>query len=118
MPSIGGASASSRMPSFSPGQGTNLDKGREIGSAEMGMKQRYTTPTTFTDNAANITGAGRPDGQYNAQQAPAPVKYHVPGPQEQYMQNREEIRKTASAGLMGGNVMRTDPITDQEVSYL
>ena len=90
------------MPSFSPGQGTNLDKGREIGSAEMGMKQRYTTPTTFPDKAAEISGTGRPDGQYNTQQAPAPVKYNVPGPEEQYMRNREEIRKTAGANLTGG----------------
>jgi len=119
MPSIGGASAFSRMPSFSPGQGTNLDKGREISGAEMGLKQRYTTPTTFPDKAAAITGAGLPLGQYNTQQAPAPVKYNVPGPEEQYMQNRHEIRKTAGAGLSsGGNVMRTDPITDQEVAYL
>jgi len=106
------------MPSFSPGQGTNLDKGREISGAEMGAKQRYTTPTTFPHNAAAISGeATRPAGQYNTQQAPAPVKYNVPGPQEQYMQNREEIRKTAGAGL-GAGVMRTDPITDQEVAYL
>jgi len=117
MPSIGGASASSHMPSFSPGQGTNFDKGREISGAEMGAKQRYTTPTTFADGAAAISGAGRPAGQYNEQQAPAPVKYNVPGPQEQYMQNRQEIRKTAGAGLPAG-VMRTDPITDQEVAYL
>jgi len=105
------------MPSFSPGQGTNFDKGREISGAEMGAKQRYTTPTTFADGAAAISGAGRPAGQYNEQQAPAPVKYNVPGPQEQYMQNRQEIRKTAGAGLPAG-VMRTDPITDQEVAYL
>jgi len=119
MPSIGGASASSHMPSFSPGQGTNFGKGREISGAEMGMKQRYTTPTTFANDAAAISGEGRPRGQYNEQQAPAPVKYNVPGPEEQYMQNRHEIRKTAGAGLpANGNVMRTDPITDQEVAYL
>jgi len=109
------------MPSFSPGQGTNFDKGREISGAEMGMKQRYTTPTTFEKGAAGIDDVGNtlPRGQYNTQQAPAPVKYNVPGPEEQYMQNRHEIRKTAGAGLpANGNVMRTDPITDQEVAYL
>jgi len=105
------------MPSFSPGQGTNFDKGREIANAEMGAKQRYTTPTTFPDGSAAISGDGRPVGQYNEQQAPAPVKYNVPGPQEQYMRNREEIRKTAGSNLTSG-VMRTDPITDQEVAYL
>jgi len=105
------------MPSFSPGQGTNFDKGREISGAEMGAKQRYTTPTTFDNASAAISGGGMPAGQYNTQRAPAPVKYNVPGPQEQYMQNREEIRKTAGSGLTTG-VMRTDPITDQEVSYL
>jgi len=119
MPSIGGASASSRMPSFSPGQGTNFDKGREISGAEMGAKQRYTAPTMFPEGAAGIDDVGNtlPQGQYNTKQAPAPVKYHVPGPQEQYMQNRQEIRKTAGGGL-GEGVIRTDPITDQEVAYL
>jgi len=106
------------MPSFSPGQGTNLDKGREIAGADMEARQRYTTPTTFPANAASIsTDASRPIGQYNESQAPAPVKYNVPGPEEQYMNNRQEIRKTAGAG-MTGSIMRTDPITDQEVAYL
>jgi len=85
----------------------------------MGLKQRYTTPTTFPDKAAEITGDGLPRGQYNTQQAPAPVKYNVPGPQQQYMRNREEIRKSAGQGLSRtGNVICTDPITDQEVAYL
>jgi len=118
MPSIGGPSSSSRMPSFSPGQGTNLDKGREIAGAEMEAAQRYTAPTQFMPSEAAIGGtANRPVGQYNESQAPAPVKYHVPGPEEQYMQNRQTIRQAAGTST-GQSVVRTDPITDQEVSYL
>jgi hypothetical protein len=106
------------MPSFSPGQGTNLDKGREIAGAEMEAAQRYTAPTQFAPKEAAIGGtANRPVGQYNESQAPAPVKYHVPGPEEQYMQNRQSIR-TAANNADGTAVIRTDPITDQEVSYL
>jgi hypothetical protein len=116
MPSIGGPSSGSMMPSFSPGQGTNLDKGREISHAEMAAQQRYTTPTQFDPTSAGISGAGRPEGQYNTQQAPAPVKYYVPGPEDQYLQNREAIRK--AAGSKGVAVTRVDPITDREVALL
>jgi hypothetical protein len=116
MPSIGGPSAASMMPTFSPGQGTNFDKGREIAGAEMALKQRYTAPTQFAPNDAAISGEGRPVGQYNEQQAPAPVKYYVPGPEDQYMQNRQAIREAAGQG--GVAVTRVDPITDQEVMML
>jgi hypothetical protein len=104
------------MPTFSPGQGTNLDKGREIAGAEMEPKQRYTAPTQSLPNDAAISGRGRPVGQYNEQQAPAPVKYYVPGPDDQYMQNRQAIRQAAAQGVSG--VMRVDPITDHEVKLL
>mmetsp|Transcript_10280 Transcript_10280/g.33988 ORF Transcript_10280/g.33988 Transcript_10280/m.33988 type:complete len:195 (+) Transcript_10280:198-782(+) len=100
------------MPSFSPGQGTNYGKGREISDAEMALKQRYTAPTQFQPEDDEISGAGRcPDGQYYSTQAPAPVKYYIPGPEDQYIQNKEANRTATGA-------QRIDPISEREVQLL
>lgn len=112
MPTADGPSSLSMMPSFSPGQGTNYGKGQEISHAEMALKQRYTAPTQFRPEDAEISGRDRrPAGQYNESQPPPPVKYYVPGPEDQYIQNKEAIR-TAT------NAQRIDPITEREVQLL
>jgi hypothetical protein len=47
------------------------------------MQQRYTAPTQFQDTPTIRAGDELPERQYNQRQNPAPVKYHVPGPEDQ-----------------------------------
>lgn len=106
-------------------QGTPADTGMAMGrglyDAELAARTRYADPSVAPDNAnqalADRSGPGlnSPPEYYNYQN-PLPVKYQVPSAMKERMVAREAVRRAAPSG--GGSALRTDPITEDEVSYL
>ena len=98
---------------------TGLGMGRGLVDAELAARTHYAAPTVPPDAERPTTtpgpGASQPPEYYNYQGG-LPVKYDVPSAQKERLQARQHIREAAGAG--GGSVMRTDPITDEEVNYL
>ena len=106
-------------------QGANPDTGLAMGNylvdTELAARTHYAAPsvpgrtdpnaTVTTDNGRDVTA------NYNLGDA-LPVKYDVPSAAKERMQARQEVRR--AAGMAGGapGVMRTDPISDEEVNYL
>jgi hypothetical protein len=90
--------------------------------AELDARTKYAAPSVpgLTDAPANPGEASLAGLGYNYDGG-LPVKYDVPSVQKERMQMRQAVRKAAAleerpAGA--ANVVRTDPITDEEVNYL
>jgi hypothetical protein len=107
------------------GQGKTPDTGLGMGSylvdSELGARTRYAAPSVpgTEDRPVNAPGPGTaPPADYNYDGG-LPVKYDVPSVQKERMQLRSAVRQAASLEPRdAGTVMRTDPITDEEVNYL
>ena len=108
------------------GQGTPADTGMAMGrglyDAELAARSRYADPMMGDENtppqrAGTVGGPGLNDapGYYNYQGA-LPVKYAVPSAAKERMVARQAIREAVPD--TGNGVVRTDPISDEEVSYL
>ena len=106
-------------------QGTPADTGMAMGrglyDAELAARARYADPSYAPANA-NSEVAGRagsgpnaPPEYYNYEQ-PLPVKYSVPSAMKERMVARQAVRE--AAGGASGGTQRTDPISEDEVSYL
>lgn len=115
-------------------QGAPPDTGRRFGTQlsaqELAHRQRYAPPAVpgqqdISDllQANGGPGIGPGQGQvpqdYNLTEG-MPVKYSVPTAQKENLATRELVRKAirdSEAGQKSG-VVRTDPITDEEVQYV
>ena len=99
-------------------EGTPVNTGHAMGAdlyaREGAARAQFSTPA----QASGFTRKGDEPNWYNETAAP-PVKYSVPNAQKEYMMRKKAIRE--NAGVDGGltkGVLRTDPITEQEVEYL
>jgi len=115
-------------------QGAPPDTGRAFGTslsaAELAHRQRYAPPAVpGQQDIGNLLqanggpGIGPRPGQvpqdYNLTEG-MPVKYSVPTAQKENLATREIVRnaiRESEAGNKAG-VIRTDPITDEEVEYV
>ena len=98
---------------------TGLGMGRSLYDAELAARARYAEPsmgpgeTQMTGSVENLNASN-----YNFQPA-LPVKYQVPSAMKERMVARQAIRRHAGDGLgIAKGVIRTDAISDEEVSYL
>lgn len=109
------------------GQGTPADTGMAMGrglyDAELAARARYADPSVAPantlDDLAQLSGGNdfnSPPNYYNYQPA-LPVKYQVPSAAKERMSARQAVREAAGTGLPGA-IMRTDPISEEEVDYL
>ena len=107
-------------------QGTPADTGMAMGrglyDAELAARTRYADPSVGPDGTVSgVTPGSRQDQppEYYNYQNPLPVKYQVPSAAKERMLARQAVRVAAGESLSGeSKVMRTDPITDEEVNYL
>jgi len=91
---------------------TGIGKGQELYHSELTAKQHFAPPTVPAKQDPN----NALPAHYN--QAPGlPVKYDVPTAAKEHFQNKEQIRN-AIQDSGAGQVMRVDPIGDEEVAYL
>ena len=112
-------------------QGVPPDTGRQFGTAlsaaELAHRQRYAAPAVpgrqalpAEQGGASVgPGAGQIPMDYNLTEG-MPVKYSVPSAQKENLATREIVRnaiRESEAGNRSG-VVRTDPITDEEVAYV
>jgi hypothetical protein len=109
------------MYSRAGAQGANPDTGLAMGAglvdAELAARTHYAAPTVPGPQAAPA-GMGDAAANYHFGEA-LPVKYDVPSAAKERMQARQEVRRAAGAANLGQpGVMRTDPISDEEVNYL
>ena len=106
---------------------TGMEMGRELYGAELAARTRYTAPLVGDPRIAQPNGGMGTPGDPNAPQeyynyqSSLPVKYAVPSQAKERMQARAAIRQAAGdepASGMDCGVIRTGPISDEEVSYL
>ena len=104
------------------------DTGRAFGTflreSELNARQHHAAPTVPPDKDLPVpqafTAGHEPHEWYNYDGS-LPVKYDVPTAQKERMQMRQEVRKAAALEPkenMSTPVLRTDPITEEEVDYL
>ena len=102
---------------------TGMEMGRELYDAELAARTRYTAPlvghpdSAVPSRTAPGAGVNAPPEYYNYQPS-LPVKYDVPSQAKERMQARSAIRQAAASEATTPGVLRTDPISDEEVSYL
>ena len=101
---------------------TGLGTGRMLYDAELAARTRYADPVVPAQDRKEITTINNPPPanripEYINQQPALPVKYAVPSALKERMVARQAIRQAAGDGLPD-SVMRTDPISEDEVSYL
>ena len=91
-----------------------------LNAAELGARQQYAPPTTFPEREAprnaNIGPLQNDAPEYYNYHGGDPVKYSVPTAQKERMQARQAIRDANVTPTQA--VVRTDPISEEEVSYL
>ena len=118
MPSMNGPSVQQLYSSAGP-QAPNPDTGLATGArlvdAELAARTHYANPTVPGDtdpNNALPTWYNQAPGQ--------PVKYDVPSAMKERMAARSAIRTAAANESTDnpGQVIRTDPITEDEGNYL
>lgn len=100
---------------------TGLNMGSALYDAELGQRQKYALPVAADrpEEMASRTRAqqGVPD-HYNFDGG-LPVKYTVPTPQKERLQTRQAVREAAALSVNpGSNVVRTDPISPEEIDYV
>ena len=104
------------------------DTGRAFGTflreSELNARQHHAAPTVPPETDLPVpqafTAGHQPHEWYNYDGS-LPVKYDVPTAQKERMQMRQEVRKAAALEQRNedaGKVIRTDPITEDEVDYL
>ena len=88
-----------------------------LDQARLANQQHYAPPTRPQDTEQPHTGLRQgEESQFNLH-AGQPVKYTVPTATKEHFQAKHAIRQAAGTGL-GPGVIRTDPITEEEVDYL
>jgi hypothetical protein len=101
---------------------TGLGMGRMLYDAELAARTRYQDPVVPQQGPTQVTGRDdrtNPTPEYYNYQPALPVKYSVPSAAKERMVAREAIRQAAGENLPSdGTVIRTDPITDDEINYL
>ena len=116
----GGPNAMS-MYSRAGAQGANPDTGLAMGAglvnAELGARTHYAAPSVpgRQDKPSGMSAADA--ANYNFGEA-LPVKYDVPSAAKERMQVRQEVRRAAGDAGGAPGVVRTDPISDEEVNYV
>jgi len=100
------------------GQGTFPDVGantaNELANAQMGARSHYAPPAVGPETEKLQGDIDIPAPYYAEGMLPA--KYSIPTPMKERMMARNAIRDGNTAA--GTQVLRTDPITEEEVSYL
>ena len=101
---------------------TGLGTGRMLYDAELAARTRYADPIVPAQNPVPITQINNAPPanrvpEYINQQPALPVKYAVPSALKERMVARQAIRQAAGKDLPE-TVMRTDPISEDEVNYL
>ena len=100
------------------------DTGRAFGQyltdTELNARTHYAAPSKGRgEEIANLNGSVRPDVNLSESQ---PVKYDVPSQYKENFENKKAVRDAINAQEIGRdgppNVIRTDPIGDDEVQYL
>ena len=93
--------------------------GNRLMQEELVQKMKYTAPTgPREEELLNPAVRAQLANTVNLD-ATQPVKYMVPTPYGEKFKDKAEIREAINAEPAGnGNVMRTDPIGDDEVNYL
>lgn len=105
---------------------TGAGMGRMLTNTELAARTRYAAPQANDNLKPRLGSDGRTAEEYPKwynQEAPPPVKYGVPSAQKERLVTRELVREAAGEALQredGGApaVIRTDPITDEEVQYV
>ena len=101
---------------------TGMAMGRSLYDAELAARSRYADPAVAPDNTNDALRTGAAKGrltdppEYYNYANPLPVKYAVPSAAKERMVAREAIRNNVPK--RENNVLRTDPITDEEADYL
>lgn len=100
---------------------TGMAMGRQLYDSELAARTRYADPSVGPEGGASVSGGEPGPGQfqppeYYNYQNPLPAKYQVPSAMKERMVAREAVRK--AAGASSGDTLRTDPISEEEVSYL
>jgi len=99
--------------------------GQMLSSRELANRQHYVTPSTpadpenrnATDEGRRLAAAGVPS--YYNNYSGLPVPYAAPSALKEKMMMRSAIREAAGKeNRDDSGVVRTDPITDEEVTYL
>lgn len=122
---IGGPSAMRIYNSGSGTQGqppdTGLNTGAALNALELAHRQRYATPAVpgpqLPPGAAQGPGRGQVPLDYNLTEG-MPVKYSVPSAAKENLATREIVRNAIQSESNSGQVIRTDPITEEEVAYV
>ena len=101
---------------------TGMGMGRQLYDAELAAKSRYAEPSMGPEQTVMLGTATRGTAKHDIPvdtnlMGPLPVKYTVPSAMKERMQARQAIRKEAGVGLQT-NMLRTDPISEEEVDYL
>ena len=96
---------------------TGLQQGSQLYNAELAARTHYAAPSVPGPEQLAGSGAGT-GGVMNPNLAGGlPVKYDVPSAYKERFQNKEAIRQSIEeSGTV--QVMRTDPIGEDEVQYL
>lgn len=103
---------------------TGLQTGTALVNAELAARTHY-APPTVPNEVQNLASGARPGPlqgdapDYYNYQGGYPVKYDVPAAAKERMQVRSEVRSAAGMEARNGSsVIRTDPISDEEVNYV
>ena len=96
---------------------TGLQQGSQLYNAELAARTHYAAPSV--PGPERLAGSGvSVGGNMNPNLVGGlPVKYDVPSAYKERFQDKQELRE-AIARKQGQNVMRVDPIGDDEVQYL
>ena len=116
---VNGPSAMGMYQSAGP-QGTPPDTGQAMANAhqgyELSQRSRYATPSRAGKQELHTAAEANNVRDYNLDEG-LPVKYSVPSAQKERLKARQSVREGIQASG-GQEVQRTDPITEEEVSYL
>ena len=107
----GGPAARQLYDSHSGAADLGHAKAAELDAYKMSQQQKFAVPV----GAAGQTDPGSAPEWYNMNPI-APAKYDLPSQAKEHMQAKDAVRRAAGTNT-GAQVIRTDPITEEEVSY-
>jgi hypothetical protein len=98
------------------GQANHLAQG------SLNLRQQFAEPQGWEPGTDPALGSGRNMVQggvpsYYNQHAAYPKKFAIPTQQKERLQARQEVRDMVPTPTNNAGVIRTDPITDEEVNY-
>jgi hypothetical protein len=95
-----------------------------LAQGSLNLRQQFAEPQGWEPGMGGFTGTGRDMVQggvpsYYNQHASYPKKFAIPTQQKERLQARQEVRDMVPipSTTAGAGVIRTDPITEEEVNY-